>query len=91
MKVYTPRGRVFVPGDLRTAYRQLDPQIVADLAELCFAGDTPFADTDRQTCLNLGRQQVWLHINRFLGLSQEQIEEIYVGRGFVLTNEEANG
>lgn len=87
MMAITMRGREFEPAALRRGYREISSLVIADLAELCFAGETTFADTDRQTCVNIGRQQVWVHINRFLGLSQEQIEGIYVGRGYELSKE----
>lgn len=88
MRVVTPRGREFDPAELRREYRELHPQVVADLAQLCFASETTFAETERETCVNIGRQQVWLHINRYLGLSQEQVEAMMAGRGYELTTDE---
>ena len=38
--------------------------------------------------MNIGRQQVWLHINKFLGLKQSEIEELYMGRGIQIGTEE---
>ena len=84
----TRHGRQFSPRTLRQQYRDLPEEIIADLAELCFAGVSPFADTDRQTCVNIGRQQVWLHVNKFLGLKQSEIEELYMGRGIQIGTEE---
>lgn len=87
MKVKTPRGREFEPEALRRAYRRLDPAIIADLAELCFADESVFAPNDRDTCVNIGRHMVWLHVNRFLNLDQQAIEDIYAGRGAYIPEE----
>lgn len=84
MKVFTKRGREFDPKMLRTHYRAMHPDVIADLAEQCLAGVTAMADTDRETCHNLGRQWVWLHINKFLSLDTIEIEEIYAGKGVYL-------
>lgn len=89
MKVVMPRGREFDPKTLRTYFRELPQDVVAHLAEFCFAGQCVFAPTDRQTCVNIGRHQVWLEINQFLGLTQEQVEAIYAGRGYDLTTDES--
>lgn len=87
MKIKTPRGREFEPAALRRAYRQLSPIIIADLAELCLADESVFAQNDRDTCVNIGKHMIWLHINRFLNLDQQQIEDIYAGRGAYISHE----
>ena len=88
MKAYTARGREWSPKELRQAIRDMHPEIIAHLAEFCMAGVTLFAETDRQTCVNIGRNQVWLELNSFLGLSAAEVEEIYAGRGYQLTDDE---
>jgi hypothetical protein len=90
VKAYTKRGREWEPKTLRQAIRDMHPDLVAHLAEFCRAGVTTFAATDRETCVNIGRHQVWLELNGFLGLSGEEIEQIYAGRGYQLTNEDEN-
>ncbi len=86
MKAFTSRGRAFDPAELCREYRRLHPQIVADLASACFAHETVFvADSERQTCVNIGRQQVWLYINSFLGLDPSQVEDLVAGRGYRLS------
>ena len=88
MRVITPRGREWEPKELRQAIRDMHPEVIAHLAEFCMAGVTLFAETDRQTCVNIGRNQVWLELNSFLGLSSAEVEEIYAGRGYQLTDDE---
>ena len=88
MKAYTARGREWSPKELRQAIRDMHPEIIAHLAEFCMAGVTLFAETDRQTCVNIGRNQVWLELNSFLGISSAEVEEIYAGRGYQLTDDE---
>lgn len=88
MRIYTPRGREWSPKELRQAIRDMHPDVIAHLAEFCMAGVTLFAETDRQTCVNIGRNQVWLELNSFLGLSADEIEEVYAGRGYQLTDED---
>lgn len=87
MKVVTPKGRSFDTEDLQALYRQLPTKVLEDLAVACGAGITPFADTDRETCRLIGRLDVWQHINRFLGLSQAELEAMYQGRGFEINME----
>lgn len=88
MKAVTPRGRGWEPKELRQAIRDMHPVIIEHLAEFCMAGVSLFADTDRQTCVNIGKNLVWLELNSFLGLSAAEVEEIYAGRGFQLTDDE---
>lgn len=85
MRVFTQRGREFDPKTLRAHYRSVHPDVIADLAEFCLAGVSAMADTDRETVHNLGRQAVWLHVNKFFSLDTVQIEEIYAGKGVFLT------
>ena len=87
MRVATNK-RVFDPEELRRKYRDLDPQIIADLADLCFASQTVMAPTDRETCLNIGKNAVWLHINTYLTLELDQIERILAGKGVIINPED---
>ena len=89
MKVFTPRGREWSPKELRQAIRDMHPVIIEHLAEFCLAGVSVFDESDRKTCVNIGRQEVWLELNSFLGLSAAEVEEIYAGRGYQLTDDEA--
>ena len=67
----------------------MHPVIIEHLAEFCMAGVSLFAEDDRKTCVNIGKNLVWLELNSFLGLSAAEVEEIYAGRGFQLTDDEA--
>lgn len=87
MKIVTPDGREFDPADLRNLYREVHPKVLEDLAAACGAGKSPFEDTDRETCRKIGRLDIWEHVNKFLGLSQEELEGMYRGRGFEITQE----
>ena len=93
MKITRSRGDgltpfVFDPQQLARLYRHIPPQVIADLAILCFA-DAPTFDPDpRIDARNSGRRDVWLHVNNYLRLDPEQIEDIYRGRGHVVVTEE---
>jgi hypothetical protein len=78
----------FDPRELAKQYRRMSLTVVADLAEICFA-DAPTFDPDpRVDARNQGRRDIWLHINQFLKLDPDQLEQIYLGRGQVLQQQE---
>lgn len=65
--------------EMSVAYKRLPQLVIADLANKCFAGSTTFDLDPRVHALNEGKRQVWLHINTFLGLTQEQVARLYQG------------
>ncbi len=87
MKAITRKGREFDPADLSRAYRRLDPGIIADLAGLCFADKPTFDPDPRVDAYNQGRRHVWLHINQYLTLTPQQIEEMLMGKGVFIGDE----
>jgi hypothetical protein len=88
MILRTKDGREFNSSTLQDAYHNLPKLVIEDLAVACGAGKTAFAETDRDTCRRIGQLDIWEHINKFLGLTQAELEAVYRGRGFVLTEEE---
>ncbi len=62
----------------RTAYQDTfgSPQgetVLADLHEFCGADKTSFGDDPYLTAYNEGMRRVWLRINSFLNMTDEQI------------------
>ncbi len=83
-------GRLFDLGQTRKAYRMalLSPAagafILPDLAEFCGANDPapPAPDLFMQG-RHAGRRDVWLHIQEFLHLTDEELMALYQGRAVV--------
>ncbi len=47
--------------------------VLEDLAQFCKWGETPFHPSERETCVMIGRQQVFTRIARFLNLPDDQL------------------
>ena len=88
MKLRTPTGREFEPRPLHQLWRRVPQEVLAELAELCFANAATFDPDPRVDAYNQGRRHVWLHINKYLTLTPEQIEHLYEGRAIYLTEDE---
>lgn len=68
----------------RAAFLGKDGQVVLqDLMGKCFSNATTFVDDERQSLINEGRRQVWLHINTMLNLTPEQIARCQLGLPFI--------
>ena len=81
------RNRVGVDVDLnelRHAYRRVAARVWSDLAVYCYANDPAPRDGDLYKLgLAAGRRDVWLHINEFLTLKEEEVVDLYKGRSIV--------
>lgn len=70
--------------DKRRAYQftlgnkndQAAQAVLADLAQFCRASASTFAATEREHCLREGRREVWLRIQKYLNLSDEEIQRL---------------
>ena len=60
----------------------LAEQVLADLADFCFARSSTFhKDMTREQCLTAqGRREVWLRIAHHLNLTEDQLWQFYDGR-----------
>jgi hypothetical protein len=68
----------------RATFLGKDGQVVLqDLMGRCFANATTFVADERQSLLNEGRRQLWLHINTMLNLTPEQIARCQLGLPFI--------
>jgi len=56
-------------------------KVLADLAMFCRAGESTFSDNERVQSKLDGRREVWLRIQHHLHLTDEQLWELYDGRG----------
>lgn len=51
--------------------------VLADLAEVCGAGKSPFVPgSPDETAFRAGRQEVWLRIQKWLGMTDEDIHAL---------------
>ena len=50
--------------------------VLMDLARFCHANETAFHPTQRGTDVIIGRQEVWLRIQRHLNLSSEELFQL---------------
>lgn len=86
-------------GDRRKAYQLTfshtsvpAQEVMKDLTQFCHWGATPFNDeSERATCVMIGRQQVLLRIKQHLGLTDEQLFAIASGQPYTLEGLEDNG
>jgi hypothetical protein len=78
----------FDPKDLARLYRNLPALVIADLCIQCKGDVDTFAPDPYVHANNAGRRAIWLHINNYLKLDPEQIEEIFRGRGHVVLTEQ---
>ncbi len=53
--------------------------VLEDLAQFCKWGETPFHPNERETCVMIGRQQVFTRIARFLNLPDDQLFDYALG------------
>lgn len=60
---------------LKLDYARVPEGVVRDLAEFCFASAATSNEREQ------GRRDVWLHINQFLQLSEEDLTVIYARLG----------
>ncbi len=51
--------------------------VLEDLARFCRAHETTFAKDDRTTNLLEGRREVWVRIQNYLNLSEEELYSIH--------------
>lgn len=86
----TRLGRLVSSRELRRAYRAclLSPagteHILPDLAEFCGAHDpAPKAEDLFMQGRHAGRRDVWLRIQNFLHLTEEELVALYAGRAVV--------
>jgi hypothetical protein len=56
---------------------QADRAVLQDLAKFCRAYDSTFAKDDRLSLMLEGRREVWLRIQQYLQLSNEEIYELH--------------
>ncbi len=64
----------------RTFSGELHARVVLeDLAQFCRAGETPFLDDERLTNVLIGRQEVWLRIQRHLHMSDDDLWRLLGG------------
>lgn len=54
-------------------------EVLKDLAKFCRARETTFLPDGRAHCVLEGRREVWLRITNHLGLTEEQLMDIYSG------------
>ena len=82
--VTSQEGRRFTVEDLAEDYRYVFAsdaagRVLLDLAPLCFAGTTTYHADPRMHAFQEGARAVWLHINKFLGFTPEQVAMMYRG------------
>jgi len=70
----------------RYAYRAtfngpLAEDVLRDLAKFCRATRSTFAENDRAHALAEGRREVWLRIQEHLNLTDDELWNLYDGRG----------
>lgn len=73
-------------GERRYAYRQtfkgpLAEVVLKDLARFCQANESTFHDNERVQSKLDGRREVWLRLQHHLKLTDEQLWQLYDGRG----------
>jgi len=59
------------------ALKEACPLVVADLSRYCLAHDTTHVQGDpEQSQINVGRRDVWLHIQEMLDLNHEDLQQL---------------
>jgi len=56
-------------------------RVLADLAEFCRARETTFHTDERAHALLEGRREVWLRINKYLNLTDREIQQLIEKKG----------
>jgi hypothetical protein len=56
-------------------------RVLADLAEFCRARETTFHTDDRLHAVLEGRREVWLRINKYLNLTDREIQDLIEKKG----------
>lgn len=56
-------------------------RVLADLAEFCRARETTFHTDGRLHAILEGRREVWLRINKYLNLSDREIQQLIEKKG----------
>ena len=79
--------------DLHRCYRQTfgsptGAVVLKNLMPALFADESTFDPDQRTHAYNEGKRAVWLHINKFLAYTPEQVARIYAGLPLVLTTDE---
>jgi hypothetical protein len=97
MKLFRTRnalGKQYVVQQLQQDYRMTfgntangAHNVLHDLAAFCYAGRTPATADERETLINIGRNQVWLHIQNHLHLEPDQLARVLAGLPPHLTEE----
>lgn len=62
--------------------------VLEDLAPFCRARQSTFRESEREHCVLEGRREVWLRIMSHLGLSEEELMDLYSGMQRPTTEEE---
>jgi hypothetical protein len=74
---WQPRGRA---GELARQYetfKEACPLVLADLSRFCLAHDSTFVQGDAdQSLLNVGKREVWLHIQEMRALTDEDLQHL---------------
>ena len=52
-------------------------EVLKDLARFCYAHQSAASESEKTTYIALGRQEVWLRIQHYLQLSDEELWELY--------------
>lgn len=69
-------------GDYLTTFNNpVGERVLADLAEFCRARVPTFHENERAHALLEGRREVWLRINKYLNLSDREIQQIIEKKG----------
>jgi hypothetical protein len=86
-KFFSRYGHVYTASDMSRAYKTIFrtqlglDYVLPDLAEFCHANDPAPRDSDLWLQGRAaGRRDVWLRVQEHLGLSEEQLQDLYVGR-----------
>jgi len=56
-------------------------RVLADLAEFCRARETTFHTDERLHAVLEGRREVWLRINKYLNLTDREIQQLIEKKG----------
>ena len=69
-------------GDYLTTFlNPVGERVLADLAEFCRARETTFHTDERAHALLEGRREVWLRINKYLNLTDREIQQLIEKKG----------
>lgn len=66
---------------VQTFSNPVGERVLADLAEFCRARETTFHENERAHALLEGRREVWLRINKYLNLTDTEIQAIIEKKG----------